>query len=87
MSGQADLITTSQQVHDLRHRVAKLERTVAFLLEQLKLEYTDTLPVTPPSPEVLALVRSGKKIDAIKLYRQLTGEDIEEAKRFIESLE
>jgi hypothetical protein len=38
------------------------------------------------SPEVLQLVYSGNKIAAIKLYRELTGADLREAKRVIDGL-
>ena len=42
--------------------------------------------VARTTPEVIDLVRSGKKIQAIKLYRELTNTDLKTAKRVIESL-
>ncbi len=75
-----------QQVTQLRQRVAKLERTVAFLLAQLQLQYEDHPEVEAP-PDILALVREGKQIEAIKRYREQTGVDLLTAKRFIESLD
>jgi ribosomal protein L7/L12 len=38
------------------------------------------------TPEVIDLVRRGKKIHAIKLYRELTNTDLATAKRVIDSL-
>lgn len=38
------------------------------------------------TPEVVDLVRRGKKIQAIKLYRELTGLDLKTAKGVIDSL-
>jgi ribosomal protein L7/L12 len=38
------------------------------------------------TPEVVDLVRRGKKIQAIKLYRELTNLDLKTAKRVIDHL-
>ena len=62
----------AQQIRDLRQRVGLLERKIAFLLEQLHLEYVDQ-PSDDVDPDVFALVKAGKSIDAIKLYRERTG--------------
>ena len=43
--------------------------------------------VAPPSDEVLALVREGRKIQAIKLYRERTGVGLREAKGAVEALQ
>ncbi|MBY0327818.1 MAG: ribosomal protein L7/L12 [Gemmataceae bacterium] len=37
-------------------------------------------------PQLIELVRAGKKIEAIKLYRESTGVGLKEAKDFVESL-
>ena len=36
--------------------------------------------------EVVELVRAGKKIEAIKLYREITGMDLKEAKEAVEAI-
>ncbi|NBT63336.1 MAG: hypothetical protein EBT02_16380, partial [Planctomycetia bacterium] len=36
--------------------------------------------------QLIELVRAGKKIEAIKLYRESTGVGLKEAKDFVESL-
>ena len=77
---------TEHEVFTLRERVAKLERTVAFLLEQLHLDYVDNAAPTV-LPEILDLVRRGKKIEAIKVYREQTGLGLKEAKDYIDSLD
>ena len=74
-----------EQIKQLRARVAKLERTVAFLLEKLNLDYVDNPPLDV-DPDVFKLVQAGKTIEAIKLYREKTGADLRTAKDFIESL-
>ena len=75
-----------QQIFELRQRVALLERQVAFLMAQLGVEYYEE-PNTGVSPEILDLVRQGRKIEAIKLYRLETGVGLRQAKEFIDSLE
>jgi large subunit ribosomal protein L7/L12 len=75
-----------QQISELRQRVALLERQVAFLMEQLGVEYYEE-PNAGVPPEILDLVRQGRKIEAIKLYRQETGVGLREAKEFVDALE
>ena len=75
-----------EQTAALRLRVAKLERMVNFLLQELKIEYVDQPDQSADAP-YLALIRANKKMDAIKLYRENTGVDLGEAKQYIESLE
>jgi ribosomal protein L7/L12 len=69
----------------LRRRVEKLERLVPLLMEALDLE-CDEMPGADISPVLEDLVRQGKLIEAIKLYREETGVGLKEAKAFVESL-
>jgi len=75
-----------QDISSLYQRVAKLERQIAFLLEKNGLEYREERNAGVP-PEILALVRQGKKMEAIKLYREQTRVGLKEAKEFIDSLD
>ncbi|MEV1084361.1 hypothetical protein AB0I98_40175 [Streptomyces sp. NPDC050211] len=74
--------TVEIRVRRIDRRTAHLERKVDLLLEQLG--------VHDPGPaeldEVSALVRKGKKIQAIKLYRDVTGADLVEAKAAVERM-
>ncbi len=79
-------MSLEREVLELQMRVAKLERQVAFLLDHLALAYREE-PDARVSPEVIELVRRGRKIQAIKLFRQETGVGLREAKEFVESLE
>ena len=74
-----------EMTRQLQARVAKLERTVEFLLTKLEIEYVDN-PPNDVDPEVFRLARAGKTLDAIKLYREKTGADLVTAKQFVESL-
>jgi ribosomal protein L7/L12 len=44
-------------------------------------------PADAMSPEIIGLIRAGKKIQAIKAYRQLTGLGLAEAKDAVEAEE
>ena len=79
---------TEQEFSDLKAEVARL----AHLVEQLY--YRSGIPVaspgtpsidSPPSA-VIDLVREGRLIEAIKLWRELTGQGLGEAKRDIDEL-
>ena len=73
-----------QEIALLRTRVSLLERQVKFLLGQSNLPFVNYEETS--FPEVAALKRQGKLIDAIKLYRSITGAGLVEAKTFVESL-
>lgn len=62
-------------------RVARVERKLELILDHLGIGDPD-----PRMDEVAALVREGKKIQAIKVYREATGADLKEAKEAVERL-
>ena len=76
---------TDADVTNLQFRVAKLERTVAFLLEKLNMSYEDN-PASTVSAAVMNLVKQGNLIAAIQQYRQETGAGLAEAKQAIEAI-
>ena len=76
---------SQREISELRQRVEKLERQVAFLSEQLGLQYRDEQD-DEVSSEIQELIRRGKEIAAIKLYREQTGVGLRAAKEYIDSL-
>jgi len=76
---------TDANVLLLAEKVAKLERTVAYLMEKLNIPYEDN-PATSASASVLNLVKQGNMMAAIQLYKQESGVGLAEAKQFVESL-
>ena len=48
--------------------------------------YRSDVPPPPPDPEVLAMLKRGHKIVAIKRYRAQSGMGLKEAKDYLESL-
>ena len=67
---------------ELSRRMNRLEDKVDLLLKHAGLEE----PPLPRQDEVVALVRAGKKIEAIKVYREATGAGLVEAKNAVERL-
>lgn len=79
-------MTTERQVAELRARIARLERAVTQLLNHTGVTFVDAGPVGI-STEVVALVRQGDKLQAIKRQMQLTGCDLGTAKAVIDTIE
>jgi ribosomal protein L7/L12 len=60
---------------------AALEQKIDLLLKHFGVEYQPTVP-----PEVADLLRQGRKIAAIKAYRERTGAGLKEAKQEVERI-
>ncbi|MFF4347316.1 ribosomal protein L7/L12 [Streptomyces sp. NPDC001530] len=62
-------------------RIARVEHKLDLILDHLGLHQDD-----PQLPQVAALLRDGKKIQAIKAYREATGADLKEAKEAVDRM-
>ena len=60
---------------------SRLERKLDLILEHLGID-----PHQGVDERILELMRSGQKIEAIKLYREQTGTGLKEAKDYVEGL-
>ncbi len=60
---------------------SRLERKVDLILSHLGLD-----PNQGMDDKIVELVKSGEKIQAIKLYREQTGAGLKEAKNYVEGL-
>lgn len=70
----------------LELKVARLERQVAFLLGFAPHPYVE--PSTPAElAEVMAFIKEGNKLAAIKAFIQVTGKSLTEAKDTVEAYE
>jgi hypothetical protein len=80
-------MVTESEIQLLRSRVNELEDRLKLLYERLKIDYAD--PNTDPirSPQIQEALRRGNKIEAIKIYRELTGVGLAEAKQAIDRAE
>ncbi|MFI1334942.1 ribosomal protein L7/L12 [Streptomyces sp. NPDC020845] len=72
----------------IERKIDKLNRRTAQLTRKLDL-ILDHLGIEEPQPElapVRALLVEGKKLHAIKAYREITGADLKEAKEAVERM-
>ncbi|MFZ3562035.1 MULTISPECIES: ribosomal protein L7/L12 [unclassified Streptomyces] len=76
--------TIERKVDRADRRTARVERKLDLVIEHLGIE-TGTL--VPGLDGVRALVRDGKKIEAIKAYREATGVGLKEAKDEVDRIE
>ena len=75
------VMTIQSRISQTDQRVARVERKLDLILDHLGLGADD-----PRMDEVLVLLRNGKKIQAIKVYREITGAGLKEAKDAVERL-
>ena len=77
---------------EIRIRLSRLENRVSFLFQELGLEEKYQAEQSQDASqlgmaEIVALLRMNRKIEAIKLYRQMTGTGLKEAKDAVDSME
>jgi ribosomal protein L7/L12 len=84
MPGAYDSNTLSRHFQQVNERLARLEEQMALVSEKLGLPFE--LPTSDVPLEVVSLVREGKRLEAVKRYRELTGADFDEARSVVELL-
>jgi ribosomal protein L7/L12 len=75
------------RLNGIRSRIAVLSRVEAkldLLLKQANIKFD---PYANVPLDIVQALRGGRKIEAIKLYRQSTGVGLKEAKDFVEEVE
>jgi ribosomal protein L7/L12 len=75
------VFTLDSRVSRTARRIARVERKLDLIIDHLGLRQED-----PRMVEVVALLRADKKIQAIKVYREITGADLKEAKDAVEGM-
>jgi ribosomal L7/L12-like protein len=68
-----------------RARLRRIESKVDLILGHHRIQVPDTGPASGLSADVRQLADDGKKIEAIKLYREETGLGLKEAKDAVEA--
>lgn len=74
--------TVTLRMKALERRSERLERRLGLVLDHFGIEE----PEPAGLDEVRALVRDGRTIEAIRVYRQVTGAGLAEAKQAVEAL-
>ncbi len=80
-------MVTEAEIQLLRSRVNELEDRLKFLYERLNIDYANPNADPIRSPQIQEALRRGNKIEAIKIYRELTGVGLAEAKQAVDNLE
>ncbi len=87
---QIKIDPSSTSLNELAEAILQLQRKTDFILKELKLEYIDDPSVSIPpdlAEEISALLRQGKKMQAIQAYRSRLGGFMEDAKAAVEKIE
>ena len=71
----------------LKSRINELEDRLKFLYDRLNIDYANPNSNPILSPKIQEALRRGNKIEAIKIYRELTGLGLAEAKDAIDKVE
>jgi ribosomal protein L7/L12 len=79
-------MVSDQDFQQLRSRMIHLEGQVEFLYKHLGVTF---VPEAAPGddPRIIELIQKGKKIDAIKIYRDLTNAGLADAKQAVEEIQ
>ena len=78
---------TETDLQLLKSRINELEDRLKFIYRRLNIEYADPNSDPVLSPQIQEALRRGNKIEAIKIYRELTGVGLAEAKQVIDRAE
>jgi ribosomal protein L7/L12 len=78
-------MSTEQDLINLRVRVTELENKLDFLYRKFGVEYIDNPGMA--DSRIISLIKKGNKLEAIKMYRELTNSDLAEAKNAVEKIE
>jgi hypothetical protein len=73
-----------EEIRKLRSQIFQLESRVDFLYKKLNVEYVEGSDGV--DPRLAKALKSGNKIEAIKVYRELTNCGLAEAKSAVEAM-
>jgi ribosomal protein L7/L12 len=78
-------MVTEADIQLLKSRINELEDRLKFVYRRLNIDYAAD-PNSDPAlaPQIQDALRRGNKIEAIKIYRELTGVGLAEAKQVID---
>lgn len=75
-------LQVNAKLDDMKRRINDLETKLIATMKKLGAE----VPSRPMPPEVLGLLQAGRKIEAIKVYREHTGQGLKDAKDAVEQV-
>lgn len=84
MPASYDATQLQSMFQKINERLRAIEAQVSLLSDKAGIPFE--LPSEGAPNEVIELVVAGKKLEAIKLYRELTGADFETARDAVDSI-
>jgi hypothetical protein len=84
MAGSDNQSSLEVELEQIRQRCRNIEAQLAILSEKVGVPYINPSASVPP--EVTELARAGKRLDAMKRYRELTNATADEARAVIQGL-
>jgi ribosomal protein L7/L12 len=80
-------MVTETDIIALKARITELEDRLKFIYRHLSIEFIENNSDPVSSPQIQTALREGNKIAAIKIYREMTGVGLAEAKQAIDRAE
>ena len=83
-------MVTEADILLLKSRINELEEKLQIVYRRLNMDYANPDPANSDpalSPQIQDALRRGNKIEAIKIYREMTGVGLAEAKQAIDRAE
>jgi len=74
-----------QEIAQLKGKVSRLEARLEFLYRHLDVTFVEDTRLSD-DPKVIAALKANNMMEAIKLYRQATNANLEEARMGVEEL-
>ncbi len=84
MSGVYSQQSLEAKFNAIDSRLAAIEAVLVQVTEKLGIPFVPASSVVPP--DVVALARAGKKLDAVKRYREITGSNFDDARAVVDRL-
>lgn len=80
------MTVTDQDYIELLHRVGRMEARIDYLYKQLGYTYVPESQAGD-DPRIVDLIKKGKMIDAMRVYREINGATLPEAKAAVEEIQ
>jgi len=87
LSFKGETMPTEAEFLALKSHVNELEEKLQFLYRRLNIDYLEPNSDPALAQQVQDALRRGNKIEAIKIYRELSGVGLAEAKQAIDRAE
>lgn len=78
-------MSIEQELITLKSRINELEDRLKYVYQHLRIEYSDNPDAA--NAMVIGMLKTGNKIEAIKIYREIHNVGLAEAKQAVDGME